>query len=160
MILTRRLVEKIFPEKDALMQWQTQAGNITTKFKVKVNFTLPALNATNVVTWKFHVDDSTRCRYDMILGRDILIELGLNLKYSKHVIKSDDGPFIVSTASMVDLGAYVFKDLNTGKIIPEESFTDAYVEEFYGSDHVSNATKRLRVILDAKYENEDLHKVM
>ena len=110
------------------MQWQTQAGNVTSNFKVKVNFTLPTLSATNVVTWKCHADDSTRCRYDMILGRDILRELGLNLKCSKHVIKSYDGPYIVSTASMVNLGAYVFKDLNTGKIKPEELFTDAYVE--------------------------------
>ena len=51
--------------------------------------------------------------------------MGLNLKNSKHVIGSDDGPFIESTAHMVDLGAYVFKDLNTGEIIHEESFTDA-----------------------------------
>ena len=61
----------------------------------------------------------------MILGRDILIELGLNLKYSKHVIKSYDGPFMGATAPMIGLGAYLFKDLNTGKIKTEEYFTDA-----------------------------------
>ena len=32
---------------------------------------------------------------------------------------------------MVDLGTYVFKDLNTGEIKPEESFTDTYVKEVY-----------------------------
>ena len=42
---------------------------------------------------------------------------------------------------MVDLVAYLFKDLNTGKIKPEESFTDAYVEEVYESEHIRNATK-------------------
>ena len=61
---------------------------------------------------------------------------------------------------MVDLGKYVFKYLNTGKITPEESFTNAHVEEVYESENVRTATKRLRVILDAKYEKEDLHKVM
>ena len=93
----------------------------------------------------------------MILGRYILTELGLNLKNSKHVIEADDGPFIGSTAYMVDLGAYVFKDLNTEEIKPEELFTDARVEEVYEPEHVCTATKRLRVILDAKYEKEDLH---
>ena len=39
-------------------------------------------------------------------------------------------------------------------------FTNAYTEEVYESEHVHTATKRLRVILDAKYEKEDLHKVM
>ena len=62
----------------------------------------------------------------MILGRYVLTELGLNLKFSKHVIEADDGPFIGSTASIVDLGAYVFKDLNTGEIKPEELFTDSH----------------------------------
>ena len=54
------------------MQWHTQTGNITTNLKVEVDFTLPALSAKNVVTCKFHVDDSAKDRYDMILGRYIL----------------------------------------------------------------------------------------
>ena len=50
---------------------------------------------------------------------------------SEHIIKADDGPFIGSTVTMVNFGAYIFKDLNTGKIKPEESLTYAYVEEVY-----------------------------
>ena len=61
---------------------------------------------------------------------------------------------------MDDLGTYIFKDLNTGKITPEESFTNAYVKEVYESEHVQNSAKLLRVILYAKYEKADLHKVM
>ena len=53
------------------MQWQMQAGNITTNFKVKVDFTLPTLSATNVETWTCHVDNSARGRYNMILDRDL-----------------------------------------------------------------------------------------
>ena len=54
------------------MQWHTQAVNVTTNHKVKVDITLPALSATNVVTWKCHVDDFAKGRYDIILGRHIL----------------------------------------------------------------------------------------
>ena len=61
---------------------------------------------------------------------------------------------------MVDLGTHLFKDLNIGKIKPEKQFTDAYVEEVYESEYVRTATKRLRVILDAKYGKYNLHKVM
>ena len=61
---------------------------------------------------------------------------------------------------MVDLSTYIFKYLNTGKIIPEESFTNAYVEEVYESEHVRTDTKLLRVILYAKYGKLDLHMVM
>ena len=74
-IVMWRLVEKLHLEKYAVMQWHTKAGNITTIIKVKVDFTLPALSATNVVTWKSHVDASAKGRYDMILGRYLLTQL-------------------------------------------------------------------------------------
>ena len=50
-------------------------GKITTNLKVKIDFTLPALSTTEIVMWKFHVDESAKSRYDMILGRDILTVL-------------------------------------------------------------------------------------
>ena len=61
---------------------------------------------------------------------------------------------------MFYLGAYLFKDLNIGKIKPEESVTDAYVDEVYESKHIRTDTKQLRILLDTKYEKSDLHKVM
>ena len=97
-----------------MVQWHAQAGNITTNINVKVDFTLPELSATNVVTWKFYVDDSDKISYDMIVTRYLLTELILSLKFSEHVIKADGGHFKESTTPMIYLGTYVFKDLNTG----------------------------------------------
>ena len=125
-----RLVHKLIRGKDAVMQWQTQAGNIITNLKVKIDITLPTLSTMNVVTWKCHMGDSSNGRYNMILGRDLLTELGLNLKISNHSIKYHDRPSIGATAPTVDLGRYVFKDLNTGKIKLKESLTDAYSENY------------------------------
>ena len=45
-----RLVEKPHTDKDGVMQWHTQVGNITTNFNVNIDFTLHALSATNIVT--------------------------------------------------------------------------------------------------------------
>ena len=70
-----RLVENLRIEKYDVMQWNTQDRNITTNLKVNVYFTLPTLSATNVAIWKFHVDDSSKGRYDMILGRYLLTGL-------------------------------------------------------------------------------------
>ena len=64
----------------------------------------------------------------MILDGDILTTLGLNLKFSDHVIEANYGTFKGQAASMVYLGKYEFKDLNTWNITPEESFTNAYAE--------------------------------
>ena len=44
-IVMGRLVGKLYPEEYALMQWNTQSGNITTNLKIKIYFTLPTLIA-------------------------------------------------------------------------------------------------------------------
>ena len=54
------------------MQGHTQAVNITNNIKSKIDFTLPKLSATKIVRWGFHVDDSAKGRYDIILGIDLL----------------------------------------------------------------------------------------
>ena len=98
------------------MQWHTQARKITTNIKVKIDFILPELSATKIVMWNFHMDDFAKGRYDMILGRDILTALGINLKLSDHVIEACYGPFKGNTATMIDLGTYEFRYLETGKL--------------------------------------------
>ena len=102
-----------------MIQWRTQVGNTTTNLKVKVDYTLTPLSANNVVNLDWHVDDSSKGRYDMILGRDLLTQLKLNSKSIEHVIEAHDGPFQGSTTRMIDLGRYTFKYLNTEKITPE-----------------------------------------
>ena len=49
--------------------WETQAGKFMTPKKVTVYFFLPKVCAKKLVTWKYHVDDSTNGKYGMILGR-------------------------------------------------------------------------------------------
>ena len=107
---------KIGAKKYAVTQWHTQAGKITTNSRVKIDFSLTGLGATKIVTCNCHVYDTAKIRNDMILRRDILAELGLNMELSDNVIEAYDGPFQGSTAPMVGLGAYEFKDLETGKL--------------------------------------------
>ena len=49
-IVMVRIIEKLNPEKDDVIQLYTQTGNITTNHKFKLDFILPPLIATNVVT--------------------------------------------------------------------------------------------------------------
>ena len=62
------IVENIYPEKDVVMQFHIQDVSITSNVMVKLDFTLPALSAPDVLTWKCHVVDSAKGGYDMILG--------------------------------------------------------------------------------------------
>ena len=67
-----RLFGRLTPKKYTVIQWYTQAGNITTNIKTEVDFTLPRLSATNPVMWKCHVDGYTKGIYNMIIGRYLL----------------------------------------------------------------------------------------
>ena len=78
-IVTRIPIEKLNPKKDTVMKWHKQPINITTNLKVNIYFTLHELSATKTMTWNCHVGDSSKGRYDLILGRYLLMELRLNI---------------------------------------------------------------------------------
>ena len=110
------------------MQWHTQNGSIKINMKAKIYFTLPELSVTKIVTWIFHVNGSTWVRYDMILGRDLFTALGLNIKLSDYVIEPYYVYFQGSTAPVVGLVTYAFKNINTGNVTPAEFFTSSNAE--------------------------------
>ena len=68
------------------MQCHTPTGSITTNLKVNILFILPEITGTKIVTWNFHVDDSAKVRYDMILGIYPLTAILLDITLSDHVI--------------------------------------------------------------------------
>ena len=65
-------------------------------------FLLLEFSATKIVTWKCHVDKSTNGRYNMILGRDLLTALRLDLKFSDDVIIDGKGTYKGCSVPMVD----------------------------------------------------------
>ena len=71
-----------------MIQWHMQAGKITTNIRVKIYITLPELSAEKIMAWYCHVNDSSKGRYYMILCRDLLIALGLNVKWSDQVTEA------------------------------------------------------------------------
>ena len=127
---------------------------------MNVDFCLPAFIATKIVTWKFDVDESTTGRYYIILGRYVLTALGLNLKCSGNVIHGVEGPYKGCSAPMVDVNNYDFNTLTTKTVKPEESFINVHVSECFESKIAISETRRMRRILDAKYEKADINKVM
>ena len=49
MIVMGSLITKLNPKEDAVVQWHTQVGVITTNLKFKIDFTLPELSTTIIV---------------------------------------------------------------------------------------------------------------
>ena len=71
--------------------WENQAGKFMNSKKVNAEFFLPEFIATKIVTWKCHVKKSTNGRYNMILGRDLLNSLVLDIKFYENAIIGGEG---------------------------------------------------------------------
>ena len=102
-IAMNNLTPKLKRKKSSTTMWQTQGGNFTTNEMATVDFCLSELNATKIVTRKFHVKDSTEIRYNIFLGIDLITALVLDLKFSGNILVGGDGPHEGCLAPMADV---------------------------------------------------------
>lgn len=119
-------------------KWNTVAGSFLTKFKAIVVFKLPTLHETRTVEHEMHVAPRIK-KYDMIIGRDLLQELGVVLNFSEQTIVWD-----YATVPM--------------KADSNESNSCCNIEDEGVS--VTQATKRMKSILEAKYEAANLDTIV
>ena len=116
--------------------WTTPAGELKTNSKVKAQFTIPELHDNKLLEWDLHVAADMGA-YDMIIGRDILSFLGIDIKFSNLTVEWDGAemPFKPIDAT-----------IQTSYHIAESLAANA-------------STERIREILEAKYVAADLEKV-
>ena len=110
---------KLKQKEEAKNTWKTQVEEFTTSKKANVDLCLPEFSATEIVTWKCHVDESTNCIYGMIPGRDLITTLGMDPKFSGDVIIGSDEPYEGWSEPMVEVSNYNFTSL-TDKIVKPE----------------------------------------
>ena len=67
-------------------KFTTGSGTLKIKYEANIKFTLPEFSNFKIINWEFHVTDYEDLGYDMILGRDIMTQLGINLSFDKSVI--------------------------------------------------------------------------
>ena len=117
--------------------WTTPAGELKTQQKVRSQITIPELHSDRVIDWNFHVTESLGA-YDMIIGRDMMEFLGIDIRFSNHTIEWD-------FANMP------FKDSD-----------ETFEENHYAQDgpELDQETERIKKILDAKYVPANLHEVV
>ena len=96
----------------------------------------------------------------MILGRDLLTSLGLDIIFSDDVIIGSKVPYERFSAPMVDVSNHESVYITYKTVKPEESFINSYVGKCFESDSAISSTRIMIRILGAKYKKANLNNVM
>ena len=127
-------VEKLrLKQQQNPLKWKTAAGELSTNYKVAIEFSLPELHESRMVQWTVHVA-KTCGNYDLILGRDIMRELGLTFSFLNCTITWDENSIPMKDSNCTVSNSYFIHD----------------------SPAVEDSTERVKRILDAKYEKANL----
>jgi hypothetical protein len=86
-VISHNVVDKLQIKPDQATVWNTAAGKMSTHGKIQVTFTLPELSPSASVDTTVHVHDGHLSRYDMIIGRDLLKDLGIDVLFSTSTIE-------------------------------------------------------------------------
>ena len=137
-LITKQLAEHLPKTTPAsAVQFLTAAGTYTSQGIVQLQFSMPELNHDRVIDWKFHVADNLGA-YDLIIGRDLMQELPINLHFDTMEIEWDTARIPM-------------------RPIDAMSHTSYHVQD---PPAVADATQRIKAILDAKYEKADILKLV
>ena len=79
-IVNKDVIGSIKTITSSKQQWNTAGGAATTSEKAIIQFSLPEFYEKTIIQKEVHVFN-TEMNYDMIIGRDLLTELGINLDF-------------------------------------------------------------------------------
>ena len=117
--------------------WNTPAGPLNTTQVSRCKFIMPEFHRDRVIEWNITVAPMDLGAHDLIIGRDLLGDLGFKFDFTDLTIEWD------------------------GVVIPMREAESMTKEAFYvhEPDAVESEADRLRGILDAKYEKANLAEI-
>jgi len=145
-LVNKSFVTKLPQRKTTTTTWKTKAGTFSTTKKCKCKIMLPEFHKHRVIEWEMYVDESSSSlssSYDMIIGRDLMESIGLDLLFSENLMRWDN-----ATVPMRDNSLF------------REVKTNPFNELLSMHDPVTTEAERIQGILDIKYAPADLNKIV
>ena len=98
-LVSKKLAKRLELTTTKPSTWATKSGTFQTNKMAMVPFCLFELHPDKQITWEMHVDETEHLadRYDIIVGRDLMLSLGLNLLFGSKEIEWEG-----ATAAMRD----------------------------------------------------------
>ena len=145
-MINRKAVRHLKKSKHTPTSWSTKAGKLSTSRKCKIAFSLPEFFQGKEIEWDAYVDESPadQSRYDMIIGRDIMDELNIDILFSQSKVSWDNATISMQTIDN-------FSENNIDSL--EKEILLAHDPETIGAD-------RIQEIINAKYNPADLQQIV
>ena len=136
-LVNSKFVKHLRRHKCKTATWTTQNGEFTTSSKAKIEFLIPELNDQRFV--KAYVHDTPQdMSYDIIIGQDLMQEMGIDILNSTKTIKWDE------------------QEIN---MRPRSTTVTEMLQATNDPPAIQAEIKRIGEILDAKYELANLKQV-
>ena len=134
------------------VEYRTAAGVYYTTHDVKVPFCMPELYESKIINHRFHVDNDEGelgIGYDIIIGRDMMLQLGLTANFKRRVLQWD-GATVNMKESRNLLGQSDLTKREMRKVVLQTAEPASTWE----------VTGRMVKILDSTYAKADLEQVV
>jgi Reverse transcriptase (RNA-dependent DNA polymerase)/RNase H-like domain found in reverse transcriptase len=145
-LINKRFVRHWKKTESKSTKWTTKAGSFKTKRRCEIMFTLPAFHENRNISCNAYVDESHHesSNYDMIIGRDILHSLGINLLFDTAEISWDNAKIHMQSPEKL-----------TG------NWAEALEQELlFAHDPDTTDAERIQDIIESKYCPADLTKIV
>jgi transposase InsO family protein len=171
-IMEERFAKKLRRKESPATNWSTAAGMFSTTGTVNSLMQFPEFSETMTVKSTIHLTKSVSPRYDMIIGRDLMKELGIMLDFKdglihqgalqvtmtamdalpslRQAIRSGDGnrPHNSKAGEPKDRGGSIEKPRPENPVGPKDAQFATGIEE---PQSAREAVERVSQILEAKY---------
>ena len=136
--------------KQSKASYNTAAGMFKSKYSMKLMITLNKFGRGTKINHDFNLDKSKEgIGYDMIIGRDLLNQLNINVRFSNGTIKWED--------QVVPMEKFQRIWKNNHPLRKEIRTT---ILRLIKSRSTKDATERVVKILDLKYKKANLNKIV
>ena len=119
-------------------------GSLTTRYSSEVHFTLSEFSDKKIVHWNFNIIDSKDVGYDMILGRDIMLQLKMDVSFAQKSVSWEG----------ISIPMRDYNRLRQYKLSKYE--LKAIIREAQEPIITKKATERMIKILDSNYRKANL----
>jgi hypothetical protein len=136
------MIGKLKTTKGKKTKWKTKSGSFYTDTKCKIKFSFPAFHEHRKISWNCYVDNTNPefCNYDLIVGRDLMFGLGMDICFSEAKIVWDNASIPMQETDKLN-----------------EQFVNHFEQELlFAHDPVTTDAERIQNIVESKYCPADL----